>query len=200
MPTSVVPSILAIALMLGCGGTPAQPTATPTPVVVSGTLTADGPGWTFHPADRPNDALPVPDDVAAVIAQIVAGEVTPGRATLEVVSTDEGPSIVGWRCIECRPPAPDVRWAVHGNEPFWGLLFTDGEAQWATPETPPVVFSTRPEGAGRYTLTGTDGAASMTVLIEEKTCDDSMADARWHATVTVEKDGLTFHGCGIAGR
>lgn len=207
MPSSI-PALLLIALLVwGCAGTPAPalpeaaPPAAAQPTMASGTLAQVDGAWRFQP---PGDAkpLPVPADVVAVIDQIVAGQVTPGRATLMVGAGEAGPQIVGWRCIECGPPPADARWAMHGTEPFWALVLKGDAGQWATPDTSPLILKVESggEAAGPWTLKSADGTRTMTVRIEEETCEDGMADARWPATAHVELDGFAMRGCAIAGR
>lgn len=194
--SAAVYTIFALALSVGCGGAPSQPDATGGPTPVSGALTQTDAGWRFRPEG--GEPLPVPAEVVAVIDQIVAGEVTPGRATL--VLDPGGRQVVGWRCVGCGGVADDVEWAMHGNEPFWGLVIRGGSATWSSPdEDAPLMLSAKAGPDGLWTLTGDDGA-TMTARIEEAACDDSMADARWHATAHVERDGIALRGCAMRGR
>lgn len=194
-------ALVAALLSLACAGTPDRTTAVTGPSAVDGTLNQTEDGWRFQPTSGEATPLSVPAEVVTIIEQIVAGEVMPGDATLVLSGDTSDRRIVGWRCVGCAGLPDDAEWVMHGTEPFWGLNLRGDTARWTTPDSDPVTLKvTATPKPGQWTLESADGGSTLTVRIEEATCEDGMADARWHAKAYVERDGFAMQGCAMRGR
>lgn len=91
---------------------------------------------------------------------------------------------------------------VSGNEPFWNVRIGASGLMYTTPDYPKgIAFpSTAPEALGTtrrwVALTPPPDAHTLEVTLEEKPCQDTMADKTWSHTATVVFDGSRLAGCG----
>ncbi len=91
---------------------------------------------------------------------------------------------------------------LSGNEPFWNVRVSKAGLRYTTPDYKDGILfpSTPPDMAGAtlrwVALTAAPNAHTLEVTLEEKRCQDSMADKVWTHTATVVFDGATRMGCG----
>ncbi len=99
---------------------------------------------------------------------------------------------------------PDAagRFRLSGNEPFWGVRIDASGLTYSSPDYQQgIAFpSSAPQQAGSalrwVALTPPPEAHTLEVTLEEKRCQDTMADKSWTHTATVVFDGTTLTGCG----
>jgi len=89
-----------------------------------------------------------------------------------------------------------------GNEPFWGVRITEEGLRYSSPDYKDGLLfpSTAPESSGGrlrwVALLPPPEAHTLEVVIEERRCQDTMADRIWTHVATVVFDGTTLSGCG----
>lgn len=88
-----------------------------------------------------------------------------------------------------------------GNEPFWAVRITADGLTYSAPEYETGIHfaSVAPEQDGDklrwVAITSAPDAHTLDVTIEEKRCQDSMADKTWSHTAHVIFDGTKLDGC-----
>lgn len=91
---------------------------------------------------------------------------------------------------------------LQGNEPFWGVIVRGDALIYTTPEYPnglrfPATAPQREGSALRWVaVTPAPEAHTLEVSLEEKACQDSMADRQWTHTASIVFDGGKRTGCG----
>lgn len=91
---------------------------------------------------------------------------------------------------------------LQGNEPFWGVIVRGDALIYTTPEYPngirfPATAPQREGSALRWvSVTPAPAAHTLEVSLEEKACQDSMADRQWTHTASIVFDGAKRTGCG----
>ena len=99
-----------------------------------------------------------------------------------------------------------LEFRASGNEPSWtleisprGLALTEmgQEGKTLFPYVPPTFTNGQVVYQGR---TGGNSPKSILVRLQEQSCSDTMADARYSFSATVEIDGRTLNGCALEGR
>ncbi len=99
---------------------------------------------------------------------------------------------------------PDTEGAfrLQGNEPFWGVQVRVDGLIYTTPDYPNGIRfpSTAPQRDGStlrwVAVTQAPEAHTLEVSLEEKACQDTMADRRWTHSATIVFDGAKRTGCG----
>lgn len=91
---------------------------------------------------------------------------------------------------------------LSGNEPFWNVKIEDSGITFTQMGGDAVYFPASVAKAGGSnriydTSTTLDGrTVEMRIIMEDKPCNDTMADKTYSYKVTVSMDGKTYKGCG----
>lgn len=99
-------------------------------------------------------------------------------------------------------PASAGSFRLAGNEPFWSVRIGASGLTYLTPDYQQgIAFpSTAPQATGAtlrwVAITPPPEAHTLEVTLEEKRCQDTMADKTWTHTATVTFDGTRLSGCG----
>lgn len=99
-------------------------------------------------------------------------------------------------------PGEAGHFRLAGNEPFWSVRIGASGLTYTTPDYPKgIAFpSTAPEASGNrlrwVAITPPPEAHTLEVMLEERRCQDTMADKVWSHTATVTFDGTVLSGCG----
>ena len=215
-------ALVAVLLVAGCNGElpEPQPEDEPSaeqavrpsaPFSLPGDLLLEEGLLRFQPCGLA-DAQPVDDETGSEARTLIenlgygtdrvrSAVVLDGGRLLEVRhATPEG--------ARCEDLLPDAEWEARGNEPFWVLRVTGGEALWITPDDQEGITFEGGEwrqadpGLFRYEarLDGVDGVEYLTLILEEEPCHDTMAGARFPFVAQVEKGGSVYAGCALEGR
>lgn len=135
---------------------------------------------------------PVADTASAPIPVAAAAtDSAPGAATAGETST-----------LPQGTPDRAGEFKLSGNEPFWNVRISKAGLRFTTPDYKDGILfpSTPPDIAGAtlrwVALTAAPNAHTLEVTLEEKRCQDSMADKVWTHTAAVVFDGATRMGCG----
>jgi heat shock protein HslJ len=106
-------------------------------------------------------------------------------------------SAPGAESVTGRPVESDV-FRARGNEPFWNLEVAGSTMTLKTPEAAPtsftVAFAESIPGGRRYE--GHAGEHTITALVVDRLCADTMTGMPYPAAVTVQADGRRYVGCG----
>jgi uncharacterized membrane protein len=98
---------------------------------------------------------------------------------------------------------PDLVFIALGNEPFWNVRVFRTRLRYEALGEEPVEFESprnvSEPGSGRWTWTAETGTHTISVTIEERPCDDTMADVshRYAASVRIGERSLV--GCALRG-
>lgn len=91
---------------------------------------------------------------------------------------------------------------LSGNEPFWGVRIDASGLLYTTPDYNDGIrfAATAPQSTGGtlrwVALTSPPEAHTLEVTLEERACQDTMAEKTWTHTATIVFDGTTQRGCG----
>jgi uncharacterized membrane protein len=89
-----------------------------------------------------------------------------------------------------------------GNEPFWAIRVTAAGLTYTTPDYQQGINfpAVAPERSGTtlrwVAITAPPEAHTLDVTLEERPCQDTMADKTWTHTARVIFDGTRLTGCG----
>lgn len=146
-------------------------------------LSACGGAGEQRAGDSGDSSVPAP---AMVDSTTAAGSPTPGEtATLPQSKANAAGSF-----------------RLAGNEPFWSVRIGASGLTYLTPDYQQgIAFpSTAPQATGTtlrwVAITPPPEAHTLEVTLEEKRCQDTMADKTWTHTATVSFDGTRLSGCG----
>lgn len=126
----------------------------------------------------------------------------PAPAVAETQPTAGAPTAGETSTLPHGSPAEAGNFRLAGNEPFWAVRIAASGVTYTTPDYRNGIRfpSTAPERMGTtlrwVALTPPPEAHTLEVTLEERPCQDSMADKTWSHTATVVFDGTTTHGCG----
>lgn len=91
---------------------------------------------------------------------------------------------------------------LKGNEPFWNVEISDREIVLSRMEKDDIYYpyyAPKQGGSSKIFETSTEvngNISQLKIIVEEKKCNDSMADISYDYKATVIKDGKTYKGCG----
>lgn len=92
--------------------------------------------------------------------------------------------------------------SLKGNEPYWNIEISGNEIILSQMDKDNIVYPYYQPKDGAFsrifeTSADVNGKTSqLKIIVEKKTCNDSMADMTYDYKATVVKDGKTMKGCG----
>lgn len=137
-------------------------------------------------------------DVVADIGPPPATGVGVGYPAALIVGQLRRAAYEGWNCGDIRS---EVHLEASGTEPFWTLSMTEAGTTFTTPDggaRPLELGEVRmvPEG---WAISGSDGAGTVEVLLEDDGCRNAMSGAYSHLMATVTMGETVLRGCGWFG-
>jgi len=120
-----------------------------------------------------------------------------------IAPTDSLPALPGeTSALPQGAPNASGDFRLAGNEPFWGIRVTAAGLTYTTPDYQQgIAFpAVAPEVSGTtlrwVAITAPPEAHTLDVTLEERPCQDTMADKTWSHTARVIFDGTRLTGCG----
>lgn len=98
---------------------------------------------------------------------------------------------------------PQLVFLARGNEPFWNLRVFPDRLRYDALGQDPVEFNS-PEhlsepGTGIWTWSAEGDAGTISVTIEQRPCDDTMADVSYEYAASVRVGDRVVEGCAMKG-